>query len=163
MPIDYEFKKTLARELTAILRDENRFESVEFAMPDMITCYFHGSKYLPKNIQHKSPLIQCSFTFYPKKLVFSIEYFKGKGCENIIKRINEELPDLKEPVNTNSEKLSILTLLDVINEKELEYLSKTSNINLRMNILKEKIDSFFEIKANKIISKIIEILVGIRV
>ena len=100
---------------------------------------------------------------YPEKIVFALIYQKGKNCESIEKRINSDLPYLRAPIDAYSNKLSHLMVLDCVDKKTLIRLKKTSNITLRNKILKEKIDEFFESKGNKIISRVVEIMLQVRV
>ena len=153
----------ITKELMSLLLEENRFEKIELSMPDMITCYLHGTNCYKKNIEHNTSIIDCIFITYSDKIIFSAMYRKGKDCKLIEKRLNNELPYLKESINVNSDKLCSLIMLEVFNKDDFDYLSRIGNLSLKYQFFKQKIDIFFETYANEIISKIIEILVGIRV
>lgn len=151
----------ITSEMINILSDEEKFESIYMSEPDIIFCYIHGSKYFPRT-ENNCPIINCLFATYPDKVVFGVIYQNGINCEYIENRLNDELPYLKDKIGKFSDKLSHLVVLDVVDNDTLKYLKKTANINLRNQILKTKIDEFFESKGNKIISKIVEIMIGIR-
>ena len=151
----------ITSEIINILSDEEKFESIYMSEPDIIFCYIHGSKYFPRN-KNNSPVINCMFASYPDKVVFGVIYQNGINCKHIENRLNDELPYLKDKIGKFSDELSHLVVLDVVDNDTLKYLKKTANLNLKNRILKEKIDEFFESKGNKIISKIVEIMIGVR-
>ncbi len=151
----------ITREIINILSDEEKFESFYMSEPDIFFCYIWGSKYFPKN-ENNSPIINCLFATYPDKVIFGVIYQNGINCEHIENRLNNELPYLKDKIGKFSDKLSHLVVLDVIDNDTLKYFKNTTNINLRNRILKIIIDDFFESKGNKIISKIVEIMMKVK-
>ena len=88
----FESKK-ITKELINILTEENRFESITMEMPDMLMCNIKGSEFFPKSKQYQNtPIIQCCFFIDENKIIFEVSYFPAKNCENIVKRLNNELP-----------------------------------------------------------------------
>ena len=156
--------RKITRKLIDILQEEYRFEAIKMSMPDMISCHIKGSMdYFPKATSViDSPMIVCSIIIYNDCIVFSVVCFEAKNCERIIERLNNELLYLKEPISNKINKVAELVNLKILDENDMQYLQKTKNMTARNQILKAKIDEFFEEKANGIISKIIEIIIGIR-
>ena len=155
--------RELIGNVMSILSDKGIFKKVELSMPDMIDCYLNGSIYFPYAIEHNTPIIHCIIRAYFDKLVFVIPYFKGKNCKYIENRLINELPYLKTPNDIGISKLSFLSMLKILDEQDMKYLKSIGNYALKEKILKDKINMFFECYANKIISKIIEIQLGVRI
>jgi len=144
----------LLNEIKEILIAENRFENVELSLTDMLTCNFHNSKFFHKSIEHKNnPIFQCNFCVCQDKVAFLISYYPFRKHQNIVRRINSELPFIKNIVDVNSKTLSMPVVLTVLNSEdmqELQYIRED-------DFLKHKIDSFFDNYADIIIRKIMEI------
>jgi len=160
--IEYTDREILLNNIIEILTKENRFKHIEKSMPDMILCDFYNSKIFPKSIQHKNtPVIQCSFTVYSNQTVFFLNYFPSKKCENIVKRINNELPYLKTPIDIKSKNLSILVKLDVLDNIDMQMFLDMSDEKSKKDFLKQKIDYFFDMYIDKITDKILEIMLNV--
>ena len=160
--IDYTEREILLNSIIEILSEENRFKNIEKSMPDMILCDFYNSKIFPKSREHKNnPIIQCSFTVYSMQTVFFLNYWCGKKCENIVKRINNELPYLKTPINAKSKNLSIPIKLNVLDNIDMQMFLDMSDEKLKKDFLKRKIDYFFDMYIDKIADKILEIMLKV--
>lgn len=155
--------RIITRKLIDVLSEECRFQSMIMSMPDMLTCHLNGSNLFPKATSvNDSPMITCSIVTYYNCIVFTVSCFEADDCENIINRLNQELPYLKEQFNNKINKVETLIYLKIIDENDMEYLSKTNNTSLIYQILKTKVDEFFEKYANEILSKIIEIIMEVK-
>ncbi len=159
---NYLFCEELTEEIIEILEEENRFASVTRSMPDMIMCDFHNSNIFPKSIDHSdTPAIQCCLTVYPNKTVFSIVYFPFENSQNVVKRLNKELPNIYKKINAESKFISVPVNIEVINSLGMFLLSNTKDRASRNKMLKSHINKFFINRADKIIHKIMEIMMNV--
>ena len=158
----YLFCEELTDDIIDILEEDNRFESIIKSMPDMIFCDFYNSSIFPGSIEHPDmPAIQCCFTVYPNKTVFSIVYFPFENNQSIVKRLNRELPNLYKPINPESKFLFVPVNIGVIENLGMCILQRTKDRTLRKMMLKFQIDYFFRHRADKIIHKILEIMMNV--
>ena len=157
----FESRK-ITRELINILTEENKFESITMEMPDMLMCNIKGSEFFPKSKKFKdTPIIQCCFTVYNDKIVFSVNYFPGKKCENIVKRLNNELPNIKTPVDIYSKETAIPVLLTVADKADMQRIKNEKNEGIKRMMLKSWLYYFFKKEGNEIIHKILEIMLNV--
>jgi hypothetical protein len=160
----YLFCEELTDDIIEILTVENRFEFIEKSMPDMLMCDFNNSSIFPKSIEHPEKYaVQCCFTVYPNKTVFSVVYFPFEDCKNIVSRLNRELPNINKKINSEPKFLSVPVNLSVIDNLGMCLLQKTKDKNLRRKMLKFQIDNFFKSHADRIIHKILEIFMNVRI
>ena len=154
--------KKITKELINMLKEENRFESITMEMPDMIMCKIRGSEFFPKSRQFQNtPIIQCSFIIDENKIIFEVGFFPAKNCENIVKRLNNELPCLRKRIDINSKEVSIPIMITIADKADMQRIKNEKNEGIKRMMLKSWLYYFFVKEGNAIIHKILEIMLNV--